>query len=93
MERAKRLHYLLPERRLPRCHLIYPSNLAWLLRHIYTGVHAKGWANVQLISGGLFGHDSAGELLTPAEDSSAKRGEAPIPGIYWMQSIIPRHRW
>ena len=57
---------------------IYPSNFAWLLRHVYEDTRAAGIAGAQLISGGLFGHDLGGlatvELTPQGERRVVKRG-------------------
>ncbi len=39
---------------------IYPSNFAAMLTHVHSQVHYYSNVNVQLISGGLFGHDLSG---------------------------------
>jgi hypothetical protein len=42
------------------CYFIYPSNFAALLTHCHSQVHYYNNIDVQVISGGLFGHDIAG---------------------------------
>lgn len=42
------------------CTYIYPSNFAALLTHTHTQAHYYNSINVQIISGGLFGHDISG---------------------------------
>ena len=39
---------------------IYPSNFAWLLRRVYEDTRLAGIAGLQLVSGGLLGHDIGG---------------------------------
>ena len=56
---------------------IYPSNFAWLLRHVYEDARAAGVHGVRFISGGLFSHDDSG---VPAEVISAlERGRLGAP--------------
>ncbi len=38
---------------------IYPSNLAWLLRHVYEDTRLAGVDGARFISGGLLGHDGS----------------------------------
>jgi len=42
------------------CYFIYPSNFAALLTHCHSQVHFYNSLDVQVISGGLFGHDIGG---------------------------------
>src|SRR5947208_1701083 len=42
------------------CYFIYPSNFAALLTHCHSQVHYYNNIDVQIISGGLFGHDIGG---------------------------------
>lgn len=42
------------------CYFIYPSNFAALLTHCHSQVHYYNNIDVQVISGGLFGHDIGG---------------------------------
>ncbi len=51
---------------------IYPSNFAWLLRHVYEDAHQAGLGDVQFISGGLFGHDIGG-LVVPVRTATGVR--------------------
>ena len=39
---------------------IYPSNLAWLLRHVYEDTRRAGGPGARFISGGLLSHDDSG---------------------------------
>jgi len=64
---------------------IYPSNFAWLLRHVYEDVKDAGITGVQFVSGGLFGHDIGGldsvmdgRLVTKRGDPMT-RGYGPGP--------------
>lgn len=43
---------------------LYPSNLAWLLRHVYEDTRLAGIRGARFISGGLFSHDGAPLALT-----------------------------
>jgi hypothetical protein len=42
------------------CSYLYPSNFAALLTHCHSQVHYYGSLDVQVISGGVFGHDIGG---------------------------------
>ncbi len=48
------------------CSYIYPSNFAALLAHVWTQVRYYNNFNVQIISGGLFGHEIGGMSETSA---------------------------
>ncbi|HEX6287539.1 MAG TPA: hypothetical protein VFZ66_00035 [Herpetosiphonaceae bacterium] len=48
------------------CSYIYPSNFAALLAHVWTQVRYYNQFNVQIISGGLFGHEIGGMNQTSA---------------------------
>ena len=41
---------------------LYPSNFAWLLRHVYEDVKAAGVANARFVSGGLSSQDDDGAI-------------------------------
>lgn len=43
---------------------IYPSNFAWLLKHVYEDTKSAGITGVTFVSGGLFAHDIAGSFNT-----------------------------
>ena len=59
---------------------IYPSNFAWLLRHVYEDVKDAGITDARFISGGVFGHDLGG-LATIVEGRLViKRGDPTKPG-------------
>jgi len=55
---------------------IYPSNLAWLLARVYTGIREQTNVKTALISGGIFSHDLSGLALSQVPGDSPKRGEA-----------------
>lgn len=48
------------------CSFIYPSNFAALLTHCHSQVHYYNRVDVQVVSGGLFGHDLGGFGTGPA---------------------------
>lgn len=54
---------------------IYPSNLAWLLQHVYEDSRRAGIAGVRSISGGLLGH------------SGGLRGERGLGGLAWAPEV------
>ena len=54
---------------------IYPSNFAWLLRHVYEDVKDAGITGVQFVSGGLFGHDLGGLDSVVEGRPVTKRGD------------------
>jgi len=59
---------------------IYPSNFAWLLRHVYAQVRSAGVSGTLLISGGVFGHDLTA-LRAPSETGKEpQRGDPQTPG-------------
>lgn len=43
---------------------MYPSNFAWLLRHVYEDTRVAGLTNLTFVSGGLFCHDIGGTPVT-----------------------------
>ncbi len=45
---------------------IYPSNLAWLLRHVYEDTRRAGIRSARFVSGGLLSHDGAPLALVSA---------------------------
>jgi len=59
---------------------IYPSNFAWLLRHVYEEKVAAGILETLLISGGLFGHDLPSALTPSGAGVERKRGDPQTPG-------------
>ncbi len=48
------------------CSYIYPSNFAAMLTHVHTQAHYYNNIDVEIISGGLFGHDISGFGTGPA---------------------------
>ena len=59
---------------------IYPSNFAWLLRHVYEDVKTAEISGERFVSGGVFGHDLGG-LATIVEGRPViKRGDPMRPG-------------
>jgi hypothetical protein len=59
---------------------IYPSNFAWLLRHVYEDVWDAEITGVQLLSGGVFGHDLGGLDALVEGRRVTKRGDPMRPG-------------
>ena len=45
---------------------LYPSNFAWLLARVDTGIRAAGLASIQIISGGVSSVQDANDIVTPA---------------------------
>jgi len=43
---------------------IYPSNFAWLLRHVYEDTRQAGVTGIKFVSGGVIGHDPDGVTRT-----------------------------
>jgi hypothetical protein len=56
---------------------IYPSNFAWLLRHVYEDV---GITDAQFVSGGVLGHDLGGLPASVEGSPVTKRGDPMTPG-------------
>ncbi len=76
---------------------LYPSNFAWLLRHVYEDAHQAGLGDVQFISGGLLGHDSGG-LVAPLRTATgisfvrkqgSYRPREPLPSAAGEQAAAP----
>jgi len=59
---------------------IYPSNFAWLLRHVYKDVKGAGITGARFVSGGVFGHDSGGVATIVEGRLVIKRGDPMRPG-------------
>lgn len=54
---------------------IYPSNFAWLLRHVYEDTRIAGLTGVAFVSGGVVGHDPAGLTRLVAATPTQLHGE------------------
>jgi hypothetical protein len=59
---------------------IYPSNFAWLLRHVYEEAEASGVTGIVIVSGGVFGHDLTATLAPWGTGVEHKRGDPQTPG-------------
>jgi hypothetical protein len=59
---------------------IYPSNFAWLLRHVYDEADADGITATPFVSGGVFGHDLPSSLTPSGGGVEHKRGDPQTPG-------------
>ena len=59
---------------------IYPSNFAWLLRHVYDEASAAGVTGTLFVSGGVFGHDLPSSLTPSGGGVERKRGDPQTPG-------------
>jgi hypothetical protein len=59
---------------------IYPSNFAWLLRHVYEEADAAGVTGALFVSGGVFGHDLPSALTPSGAGVERKRGDPQTPG-------------
>jgi hypothetical protein len=59
---------------------IYPSNFAWLLRHVFDEAQAGGITNTPLIAGGVFGHDLPAMRAPAGRGTEVKRGDPQTPG-------------
>ena len=46
---------------------IYPSNFAWLLRHLYEDTRKAGLTGLTFVSGGVFGHDLRGAFSSGSD--------------------------
>ena len=46
---------------------IYPSNFAWLLRHIYEDTRNAGITGLTFVSGGILGHDIGGSFSSGSD--------------------------
>jgi hypothetical protein len=68
------------------CSYIYPSNFAALLGHVYTQLKYYNVFDVQVISGGLFGHNIAGNN----QDSA---GATYLSNTYWMGINVGSWSW
>jgi hypothetical protein len=61
---------------------IYPSNFAWLLRHVYEEAGAAGVTGTLFVSGGVFGHDMTSALTPSGAGVELKRGDPQTPGYF-----------
>jgi hypothetical protein len=59
---------------------IYPSNFAWLLRHVFEEAHTAGGSDAVLVAGGVFGHDLPSTLAADGAAVEFKRGDPQTPG-------------
>jgi hypothetical protein len=59
---------------------IYPSNFAWLLRHVADEMDAAGVTGTLLVSGGAFGHDLPPAVTPAGVGVERKRGDPQTPG-------------
>jgi hypothetical protein len=68
---------------------IYPSNFAWLLRHVYDEAEAAGITATRFVSGGVFGHDLPSALTPSGAGVEHKRGDPQTPGYSVPGGSIP----
>ncbi|REE66993.1 hypothetical protein A8990_1452 [Paenibacillus taihuensis] len=68
------------------CSYIYPSNFAAMLGHVYTQMKYYNNYDVQVISGGVFGHDIAGY-------SSGSAGADYISDTYYEGTAVGSWNW
>jgi hypothetical protein len=59
---------------------IYPSNFAWLLRHVYGDAVVSGVTGILIVSGGVFGHDLTSTLAPSGTGVERKRGDPQTAG-------------
>ncbi len=68
------------------CSYIYPSNFAAMLAHVYTQMKYYNHYDVEVISGGIFGHDIAGY-------SSGGAGADYISDTYYQGTTVGSWNW
>jgi hypothetical protein len=77
------------------CSFIYPSNFAAMLTHCHSQVHYYSDVDVQVVSGGLFGHDLGGFAKGPAGvdylDSTYDAGINRTGKFGWARSTYGRY--
>jgi hypothetical protein len=67
---------------------IYPSNFAWLLRHVYEDTRHAGIQEVKFVTGGVFGHDLPLTSALAGADGLPRRGDPQTPAYYAGNRVL-----